>query len=81
MKILHIIRDPNDVTAIEIATSQSKDHEVAVLLMHDGVYASPGLTVYAVSDDARARGVAKHELVEYDRIVEMIFEYDKVISW
>ena len=81
MKILHIIRNPNDATAIEIAQAQSKEHEVALLLLHDGIYASPGLTSYAASDDAMARGVTKHECVGYDRIVEMIFEYDKVISW
>lgn len=81
MKILHIIRNPNDSTAFEIADAQNKEHDVAILLMHDGVYAFPGLTTYAASDDAKARCVTKHECVGYDRIVEMIFEYDKVISW
>ncbi len=81
MKILHIIRNPNDATPIEIASSQSKDNEVAVLLMHDAVYASPGLKVYACAADAEARGVTIHECVDYDRIVEMFFEYDKVMSW
>ncbi|MCE8422456.1 MAG: hypothetical protein J5U17_01560 [Candidatus Methanoperedens sp.] len=81
MKILHIIRNPNDATPLEIAKAQSREHEVAVLLMHDGVYASPGLTSYAALDDAMARGVTNHVLVGYDRIVEMIFEFDKVVSW
>ena len=81
MKILHIIRNPNDVTPIEIAKAQSKEHDVAILLMHDAVYASPELTTFAVADDAEARGVTRHERVGYDRIVEMLFEYDKVVSW
>ncbi len=81
MKILHIIRNPNDTTPIEIAKAQSKEHEVAVLLIHDAVYTSPGLKAYAASDDAEARGVTGHERVGYDRIVEMLFEYDKVVSW
>ena len=81
MKILHIIRNPNDATPVEIAKAQSREHEVAVLLMHDAVYANPGLKAYACAADAEARGVTLHERVGYDRIVEMLFEYDKVVSW
>lgn len=81
MKILHIVRNPNDATPIEIAKAQSKDHEVAILLLHDAVYASPELPTYACAKDGEARGVKQHECVGYDRIVEMLFEYDKVVSW
>lgn len=81
MRILHIIRNPNDTTPLEIAKVQSRDNEVAVLLMHDAVYASPELTTFAAADDAEARGVTEHEKVGYDRIVEMLFEYDRVVSW
>ncbi len=81
MKILHIIRDPGDTTPLEIAKAQSKEHDVAILLIHDAVYSAPGLRTYACADDAEARGVNRHERVGYDRIVEMLFEYDKVVSW
>lgn len=81
MKILHIIRNPNDAAPVEIAKAQSKDNEVAVLLLHDAVYANPGLKAYACADDAEARGVTNHERVSYGRIVEMLFEFDKVVSW
>ena len=81
MKILHIIRNPNDTTPFEIAKSQDSDHDVAVLLLHDAVYAKPDLTTFAALDDAKARGVTAHECVDYDRIVQMLFEYDKVVSW
>lgn len=81
MKILHIIRNPNETTPLEIAKAQSKEHKVAILLLHDAVYAKPDLTAYACAEDAEARGVTGHELVGYDRIVEMLFEYDKVVSW
>ncbi|MCZ7396596.1 MAG: hypothetical protein ABOK23_06230 [Candidatus Methanoperedens sp.] len=81
MKILHIIRNPNDATPLEIAKAQSKDNEVAILLLHDAVYAKPELPAYACAKDAEARGVTGHECVGYDRIVEMLFEYDKVVSW
>lgn len=81
MKILHIIRNPNDATPIEIAKSQSKEHEVAVLLLHDAVYANPDIQVFACAADARARGVTKHECVDFKRIAQMLFEFDKVVSW
>jgi len=83
MKILHIIRNPNDETPLEIAKSQNKEHEVAVILLHDAVYAFPDVEfkVYAGSTDAQARRVAGHECVDYKRIVQMLFEFDKVVSW
>ena len=83
MKILHIIRNPFDTTPMEIAEVQSNEHDVTLLLMHDAVYAipAPALKVYACATDAKARDVKRHECVGYDRIVEMLFEYDKVVSW
>ena len=81
MKILHIIRNPNDATPFEIAGSQSDEHEVAMLLLHDGVYTKPEFTAYACAADAEARGVTGHECVDYKKIVQMLFEYDKVVSW
>ncbi len=83
MKILHIIRNPNDETPLEIAKSQSEKNEVAVLLLHDAVYANPDVQfkIYACEADAQARGVARHECVDYKRIVQMLFEFDKVVSW
>lgn len=81
MKILHIIRDPNDSTPLEIAGSQSSENEVAILLLHDAVYASPELQTFACAADAKARDVTKHECVDYNGIVKMLFEYDKVVSW
>ena len=81
MKILHIIRNPNDTTPIEIAKAQSKKNDVALLLLHDAVYLDTGLKAYACTDDAEARGVMVYERVGYDSIVRMLFEYDRVVSW
>jgi sulfur transfer complex TusBCD TusB component (DsrH family) len=81
MKILHIIRNPNDVTPLEVAKAQSKENEVAILLMHDGVYSHPDLPAFTCKKDAEARGVIGHECVDYARIVKMLFEYEKVVSW
>ena len=81
MKILHIIRNPNDATPVDIAKAQSKDNEVAILLMHDAVYSRPDIPTFACKKDAEARGVTGHDCVDYARIVQMLFEYEKVVSW
>ena len=81
MKILHIIRNPNETTPIDIAKAQGVEHDVALLLLHDAVYLKTGLKAYACKDDADARGVIMHECVGYDGIVQMLFEYDRVVSW
>lgn len=81
MKILHIIRNPNDTTPLEIALAQSRDNEVSVLLLHDAVYSRPELTSFACAADAKARGITVHKCVDYKEIVAMLFEYDRVVSW
>ncbi len=81
MKILHIIRNPNEVLPVEIATSQSAAHDVKILLLHDAVYSRPGLPAYACAADAKARGVTWHDCVDYAGIIKMLFEFDKIISW
>ena len=81
MKILHIIRNPNDATPIEIAEAQCVKHDVALLLLHDAVYLKPELKAYACENDAEARGITEHDCVGYDRIIRMLFEYDRVVSW
>ncbi len=86
MKVLHIIRSNDDPLARRIIEDMGGDNgaEQTLLLMQDGVYANPqgAASVFACSDDVTARGVETDvPLVEYDRIVEMIFESDKVITW
>jgi sulfur relay protein TusB/DsrH len=86
MKVLHIIRSSDDPLAKRVIADIGGDvnAEQTLLLMQDGVYSNPqgAARVFACSDDVAARGVEIDvPLVEYDRIVEMIFESDKVITW
>jgi sulfur transfer complex TusBCD TusB component (DsrH family) len=81
MRILHIIKKPDDVTPFDIAGEQKKNNEVTILLLHDAVYVAPGKGIYACAADVEARGVLGHTTVDYDMIVSMIFENDKVVSW
>ncbi len=85
MRVLHIIRNNDDQLARRIIESiGNQDHsDQALLMVQDGVYMKPGtLRAFACAEDVRARGIETNlELVEYDRIVELIFEYDKVLTW
>ena len=85
MNILHIVRDPNERLALEIAGRQSKEDSVSLLLIQDGVLARPSLdrvTCYALSDDLEARGVSSPgRVVDYDGMARMISEHDKVVVW
>ena len=85
-KVLHIIRSNGDSLAqrtIEDIAAGIDSAEQTLLLMQDGVYMqSPDMKAFAGADDVRARGIETGvALVEYDQIVEMIFEHDKVITW
>ena len=85
-KVLHIIRSNGDSLAqrtIDDIAAGIDGVEQTLLLMQDGVYMQPpDMRTFANADDVRARGIETGvALVEYDRIVEMVFEHDKVITW
>ncbi|MBI2369185.1 MAG: hypothetical protein HYV08_02925 [Deltaproteobacteria bacterium] len=84
MKILHVIRRPDDELPLSVARSQQDFHKVAVLLVQDGVlsHEDPGCPVYLCAEDAEARGVGSGPpRVSYPEIVDLLFEHDKVICW
>lgn len=85
MKVLHIIRSKDDQLAQRFIDQigHLDDSEQTLLLIQDGVYMMPkGPRVLVCAEDVLARGIETDvELVDYDRIVEMVFEADKVITW
>ena len=85
MKILHVIRDPNERLALEIAEREAKQDAVSLLLIQDGVLAQPSLqaiAVYALADDLEARGVTgRGSVVDYDGAICLMADHEKVIVW
>lgn len=85
MKILHIVREIGDSRALETANAQLKNgHRVTLLLLHDAVLSNPLFegAVVACEDDVRGRtGKTPFQTVDYNQILKMIFEHERVISW
>lgn len=86
MRYLHIIKDPRESLAWEVAEAQAgASHEVAVLLWQDGVLSTRESTLsrYAAAADLEARGVPawRFKAVEYREVVELIFQHDRVTCW
>lgn len=84
MKILHIIRHPQNNTALDFLEKQKEmGDEIALLLLQDGVYSPPsGYDVYACQEDLEARGLEVGEkAVSYEEIIKIVFAYDKVFTW
>jgi sulfur transfer complex TusBCD TusB component (DsrH family) len=85
MKILHVIRRPSEPLGFEVGRHQGEAHQVAFLLIQDGVWSrpDPSATVYALRDDLGARGLEAvvGTPTDYDGAVRLMAEADKVIVW
>lgn len=86
MKTLHILRNISDNFVEEVIEKRSGiDEELGVLLLHDAVlsrFDPENVKMYACIEDVTARGIESSlELLNYNQIVELMFEYDQVICW
>jgi sulfur transfer complex TusBCD TusB component (DsrH family) len=86
MQILHLIRKLNDPYPLEIVAAQSReaDTTVRVVYLQDAVYRPPKTDgdAYTLEEDCAARGVdSPLERISYERLISLIFQSDRVISW
>ena len=84
MKILHIIKNPDERKAFEIAKIQAKKNEIGILLIQDGVLGNLSFDfakTYISDADVKARNLKVEGTIDYDEMIKLIFEYDRVISW
>ncbi|MHB1131928.1 MAG: hypothetical protein ACYC4L_06005 [Chloroflexota bacterium] len=84
MRVLHVLRSPDDARAIQVARDQAATHEVALLLLQAATAfrgAFPG-AVYACRDDiAPDAAPANLQLLDYDQIVALMVRFSRVIAW
>lgn len=84
MASLHIIRRRDDHLAMEAVSFEAGRSRVAVLLIQDAVASTLASLkpVYACEPDLRARGLeSPHAVIGYDRIGQLLSEYDRIIVW
>ena len=77
MKILHILREM-DERVFNIIKGMEGDN--IILFIHDAVYHNNPDSLYC-KDDIEARGLNRKNIIDYNGIVNLIFEVDKVINW
>ena len=85
MKIIHILRSPNDTLALETLNKQSEHMEVTVILLQDAI------SVQEISAQhlfVLEEGICKDRIKEtsirsinYRDFLNLIFEHDKVLCW
>jgi hypothetical protein len=77
---LHLLKNVLNPLTLEVLRSESiEGRPVAVLLSTTGETPQlPGITVYRLSD---ASSTDNDTSVTYSRLIEMIFEADKVLAW
>lgn len=85
MRILHIIRHPDEAMGWQAAEAQAAQHEVTVLLLQDGVLSrrETALPLYASALDLDARGRVADRLKPLSdaEIVEILTGHDRVVTW
>jgi sulfur transfer complex TusBCD TusB component (DsrH family) len=82
-KILYLVKDPNPVRTDLLASDQTSDREVWVVLLQDGVSLTdlPTNRVYVLSDDVHARHITPpYPVISYADVLRMMFEADAVIA-
>lgn len=85
MRILHIIRHPREEMGWQVAEAQARRHEVAVLLLQDGVLSrrETALPLYASAVDLEARGLPadRGKPLSDAEIVEVLAAHDRLVTW
>lgn len=84
MSILHLVRNPDDQRAFATIEAQASETDVTVIYLQDAVYREPipGVRTFVCALDWQARQPQTTcEQVDYDAIIELIAQHDKVITW
>jgi hypothetical protein len=83
MKVLHVLRSPEDERALTTARAHARDHETSLLLLHDAAKARPpgfpGVVYVCVEDGDTLDN--RYRPIDYDEIVRLLFSHDRVVVW
>lgn len=84
MKILHLLKQLNDLYAQAAIAGQKGENQVTCVLIQDATLSVPELNVpvFALKEDVLARGGAPNvPLLDFGQLVDILFEHDAVTCW
>lgn len=85
MKFLHLVRNLGEERPYSIMRQQQeRGEEITLVLLGDAVLGKVPLqgSIFSCRADVEARGgKTAYPTLDYDEIVRMIFQSDKVVSW
>lgn len=85
-RILHILKEINSTEALAIIAKEAKQpsQELSIILIQEAVRLPIDLPskIYVLDEDAKARGVvSKVEMINYSKMLDLIFSSDSVVTW
>jgi sulfur transfer complex TusBCD TusB component (DsrH family) len=84
VRVLHLIRDPDEQFGLDLVRHQAATDEVAVVLIQEGVRMAPppDVPTFALADDLRARGdLAGPQLIDAPELIRLLETHERVFVW
>jgi len=91
-KILHILKEPYSPLALEMIKEEAKNpqQEVLILLIQEAVKKAlplnDSIKAYILKEDLEERGLTpppnmKYTCINYQGMLDLIYQADKVVTW
>lgn len=83
-RTLHILKNKTDRVPIDLIKHIEKFQKIAIVLIQDAVEMniSPLKTpALVLLEDLPSFAETSHQKITYDQLLDLIFEYDAVVSW
>lgn len=85
-QILHVLKETEAKEALRIIEKQaaSDAESLAILLIQEGVRLDPSVKVrtYVLGEDLSSRNLTtSFESIDYEKMLELIFQADQIVTW
>ncbi len=83
-RILHILKQKEDLPAVEIIRAQAQSNAVTVLLIQDAVdleLQGVNAQVFALAEDAKNQMKPFHPQIGYKEMLAYILDSETVVTW
>ncbi len=83
-KILHILKDAADAYPLEVIRKTAVSCDLSILLIQEAVHMNiPKFqgNIFVLSEDLNPKKQSPFQSVGYQKMLELIFESDSVVTW